>query len=143
LRPAGSDPEPAEPSKPPAQEGDEAPPAPSGVRRAVQLRSPGTIVEQEPDLGPAAAPEAPDDPPRGPRRSVVLKPVGSATAPPEEAQEVAETPRPTGDPRMCPGCGNTAGNQEVQDPTNIISYIPRVTYGKKMVCPKCGSEWKK
>jgi len=44
----------------------------------------------------------------------------------------------------CPKCGNDQRNliREVEDPTNIIMAYPRIL-GKKWICGKCGTEFKK
>ncbi|TFH31380.1 MAG: hypothetical protein E4G98_00120 [Promethearchaeota archaeon] len=44
----------------------------------------------------------------------------------------------------CPKCGNSERNliREVEDPSNIIMAYPRIL-GKKWICGKCGTDWKK
>ncbi|MFX1479256.1 MAG: hypothetical protein ACFFCI_14070 [Promethearchaeota archaeon] len=44
--------------------------------------------------------------------------------------------------RQCPQCGAMGfAIKEVDDKTNIISYVPRRIYAKKMVCTKCRYEF--
>jgi len=44
--------------------------------------------------------------------------------------------------RQCPQCGAMGfAIKEVDDKTNIISYVPRRIYAKKMVCTKCRNEF--
>ena len=44
--------------------------------------------------------------------------------------------------RLCPNCGATGfAIREIDDKSNIISYIPRRIYAKKKSCTKCRYEW--
>jgi ribosomal protein S27AE len=44
--------------------------------------------------------------------------------------------------RLCPNCGASGfAIKEIEDKTKIVSYIPKVIYGKKNHCTKCGYEF--
>lgn len=44
--------------------------------------------------------------------------------------------------RQCPNCGAMGfAIREIDDKSNIISYIPRRIYAKKKSCTKCRFEW--
>jgi hypothetical protein len=44
--------------------------------------------------------------------------------------------------RQCPNCGATGfAIREIDDRSNIISYVPRRIYAKKKSCTKCRYEW--
>ena len=44
--------------------------------------------------------------------------------------------------RVCPNCGAMGfAIREIDDKSNVISYIPRRIYAKKKACTKCRYEW--
>ncbi len=44
--------------------------------------------------------------------------------------------------RQCPNCGAMGfAIREIEDKSNVISYIPRRIYAKKKSCTKCSYEW--
>ena len=44
--------------------------------------------------------------------------------------------------RQCPNCGASGfAVREIEDKSNIISYVPRRIYAKKKHCTKCGFEF--
>ncbi|UCC19539.1 MAG: hypothetical protein JSV62_15800 [Promethearchaeota archaeon] len=44
--------------------------------------------------------------------------------------------------RVCPNCGAMGfAIREIDDKSNVISYIPRRIYAKKKSCTKCRYEW--
>ncbi|MFX0004529.1 MAG: hypothetical protein ACFFAA_12620 [Promethearchaeota archaeon] len=44
--------------------------------------------------------------------------------------------------RQCPNCGAMGfAIREIDDKSNIISYVPRRIYAKKKSCTKCRFEW--
>ena len=69
----------------------------------------------------------------------------SYTPPPPRPQSLSTTPSggvKSVMKRQCPQCGAMGfAIKEVDDKNNIISYIPRRIYAKKMVCTKCRNEF--
>ncbi|MFW9972837.1 MAG: hypothetical protein ACFFDF_21805 [Candidatus Odinarchaeota archaeon] len=54
----------------------------------------------------------------------------------------ADSQDPRINKRVCPNCGATGfAIREIDDKSNIISYIPRRIYAKKRSCTKCRYEW--
>lgn len=64
-------------------------------------------------------------------------------APAEENGEQAEVSGEAGQRWQCPKCGNNLRSmiREVTDKTVVLSTYPPI-YGKKLICGKCGKEWR-
>jgi len=53
-----------------------------------------------------------------------------------------EKPQSSSMKRLCPNCGASGfAIREIEDKTQIISYIPRRIYAKKKQCTKCSYEF--
>jgi predicted RNA-binding Zn-ribbon protein involved in translation (DUF1610 family) len=67
----------------------------------------------------------------------------AAETPAEEASEESEAPVEGALRWQCPSCGNNLRSmiREVTDKTVMLSTYPPI-YGKKLVCGKCGKEWR-
>ncbi len=62
-------------------------------------------------------------------------------APSAPAPAMAAGPIDTSGARVvCPNCGSSKLREEI-DKTRIISYIPKIIYGKKHICTKCTFEF--
>ena len=83
----------------------------------------------------------------------MAQPLNSPSYPSQQAQPILTPPQqPTStfnpqveirvNKRQCPECGATGfAIREVDDKSNIISYVPRRIYAKKKVCTKCRLTW--
>ncbi|MFW9820176.1 MAG: hypothetical protein ACFFE5_11255 [Candidatus Thorarchaeota archaeon] len=64
---------------------------------------------------------------------------------PISTPETSSTPtltEPRVNKRQCPKCGATGfAIREIDDKSNIISYVPNRIYAKKKSCTKCRYEW--
>jgi len=80
----------------------------------------------------------------------------SYISPPQPAPRQSSSPSPLEKPidtissnidsrinkRVCPNCGAMGfAIREIDDKSNVISYIPRRIYAKKKSCTKCRYEW--
>jgi len=146
-------------SEPPTEEGEAMESEPP---RKVELKSapppakkPAPAPAPKPSL--QRAPEPARKPAAAPIPRPVLKPVVKeeeeepeapaeeepAEAPAEEGGEEAEVSGEAGQRWQCPKCGNNLRSmiREVTDKTVILSTYPPI-YGKKLICGKCGKEWR-
>ena len=74
-----------------------------------------------------------------------LSQVGQLTPIPPKPIPAATVPKPktTTMKRQCPNCGASGfAIKEIDDKTQLISYIPRRIYAKIKHCTKCGYEFK-
>ena len=154
----------AKESEPPRKVELKAAPAPAKKPAPAPAAKPELKRTPEPASKPAPAPAAkpalkrtPEITPKPAPASVprpVLKPVvkeevveeaetPAAETPTEEAPEETEVSSEAGLRWQCPSCGNNLRSmiREVTDKTVILSTYPSI-YGKKLICGKCGKEWR-
>jgi len=100
-----------------------------------------------PDQQSYAPPPAPSPAPP-PQSAPISQPVPIPQPTPTTTLIEQSTPTFTAsnDPRInkrqCPNCGAMGfAIREVDDKSNVISYIPRRIYAKKKTCTKCRYEW--
>lgn len=143
---------------PPAEESEEMesePPrkvelkaVPPIAKKSAPAPAPKPVLKRTPEPAPKAAPSSVPRP--------ILKHVaeeeGEVTEEPVEApaevsaedgSEEVEIVDEAGTRWQCPKCGNNLRSmiREVTDKTVVLSTYPAV-YGKKLVCGKCGKEWR-
>ncbi|UCC20236.1 MAG: hypothetical protein JSV62_02825 [Promethearchaeota archaeon] len=88
-------------------------------------------------------------PPSFPSQKSYRPPPIPEPLPPSEATLIEQsTPKftvstdPRINKRVCPNCGAMGfAIREIDDKSNVISYVPRRIYAKKKSCTKCRYEW--
>lgn len=95
-----------------------------------------------PSTQPYTPPPAPIDQPYTPPPQPTSQPSSSTGFLEEPTTTYTASTDPRINKRVCPNCGAMGfAIREVDDKSNVISYIPRRIYAKKKSCTKCRYEW--
>lgn len=120
---------------------------PPPAKKAPSTPAPKPVLIRPPELEPKAEPAAipkhvlthvgEDD-----QNAFTSRAATEESAAKEDSEE-AEIAGEFGTRWLCPNCGNTFRPmiREVTDKTIVLSTNPAI-YGKKLVCGKCGNEWR-
>lgn len=102
-----------------------------------QLKTQIKNVSYEPRPSTPPSQESYTPPPLPKPPASPIRPLSGQSAP-----TLADGTDPRVNKRECPNCGAVGfAIREIDDKSNIISYVPRRIYAKKKSCTKCRYEW--